>query len=289
MKTIVAVPAYKNQHFLPAVYLQEFSADKSRNDRKSRVWRFDGKRSHSVVVESQCAKDYFYSKDHAVIVESMFGEMESFYGGCVQKVKQGKQPKKDEFFGLILMMFDLKLRNAAQRNETAHDNYQAYRMRLHLFKRSILLGWNERDPSDAEVVEHLTRNWRLKILTAETGTEFLTSDNPAIWLASPGPKPKLEMVILPLTPDHVAVAYDKRLVQVTGSATTAHDQFGMIQLQCRSSVHSVYSSEQLMEDEEKLVSQLLKTERSNPGTITEEGWKADMIRLGAGVKFSFTR
>ena len=102
------MPAYKSQHFLPVAYLREFTSDKTRTDRKAPLWRFDGNRSHSVPVESQCVKDYHYSRRRAAFAESIFCGMECFYSKCIQTVKKGTQPKRKEFLGLILMMFDLR-------------------------------------------------------------------------------------------------------------------------------------------------------------------------------------
>src|SRR6266850_2211306 len=118
--------------------------------------------------------------------------------------------------GINFFRHALKLRNAAQKNETLLDNFGAYNMRVHLFKQSLLLGWKQREPSDDDVIDHLTRFWSVRILQAETGTAFLTSDNPSVWIASKGANPTLEMVILPLTPDYVAVAFDKRRKEVVG-------------------------------------------------------------------------
>src|SRR5437868_3168158 len=107
------MPEYRRQHYLPAVYLREFSVDPSHIDRDSKVWRFDGKQHSLVPVETQCVDDYFYSRKQAQEAEKMFQNMEGLYAQCVRKIKARQSPTKDEFFGLILMIFDLHIRNEA--------------------------------------------------------------------------------------------------------------------------------------------------------------------------------
>jgi len=218
----------------------------------------------------------------------VFAEMEGLYGRCMNKVRLGLHPSKEQMFSLLLMTFDVKLRNAAQKNETPHEDFSAYTVRALLFLKSMLLGLAHREPRNGEAIDHLTRFWKVRILKAAPGTEFLTSDNPSIWIVSKGEKPTLEMTVLPLTPDRIAVAYDKRRKKVFGKHTSAKDQEGFVRLQCRNSMRAVYCSQQLTADEEKFVNQCI-TERNNPGTINETRWEADFIRLGEGVFFDFAK
>jgi len=218
----------------------------------------------------------------------MFSQAEGFYAGCAKRIKLGEQPANiREFFGLILMMFDLKLRNAAQVNLTGRDNFHAYLMRTQAFKKGILLGWEDRDPTDDDVVDHLIKWWRVRVLAPEAGTEFLTSDNPSVWIASKSPRPKLELVLLPITAVHLAVAFDKRRIKLINGQTTADDQTGMIQMQCRSSLRSVYSSEQLLPNEEALVSKHMKNGKDHLGVTNDSGWEADLQALDDDRGFSF--
>src|SRR5689334_17010246 len=80
------MPPYKNQHYLPVAYLKEFTSDKSRTGRNALIWRFDGTRSLNVPVESQCVEAYHYSRDRAVLAESIFAGMEGAYSKSVKRL-----------------------------------------------------------------------------------------------------------------------------------------------------------------------------------------------------------
>src|SRR6266508_4500792 len=113
---------YVRQHFLPTIYLREFSADQSRISRTSNVWRCDCIRNVLVSVETQCYGKYFYSAERPAEAERTFHGMEGLYAQCIEAIKRGCKPSTEEFFGVILMVFDIFLRNAAYENETGEDN-----------------------------------------------------------------------------------------------------------------------------------------------------------------------
>ncbi len=95
--------SYKFQHYLPTVYLKQFSTDGLAATRKSMIWRLDEQRHKRVSVPSQCAEDYFYSASDAKMTEEMFGKSEEVYGRTVQQIwaREEKQAGTD-YFGLIL-------------------------------------------------------------------------------------------------------------------------------------------------------------------------------------------
>ena len=175
------MPAHKKQHYLPAVYLMRFSVDKVKPTRRSKIWRCDGARSHLVPVESQCFEDYHYSKANPSQTEQMFQQLEDIYAECIRKIQNRALPTTRDYFGLILMMFDLHIRTKAYGNFTGQEGIVAYRVRLTGLRRELILGKKEGNPSDAEVFAHLKQNWRVRILSSSPDTEFVTSDNPSAW------------------------------------------------------------------------------------------------------------
>jgi hypothetical protein len=283
------LPAYKRQHFLPAVYLKEFSADRRRLDRSSRLWRFDGKVSRLVSVARQCAKDYFYSRERAAASEKMFQGMEGLYADCLRKIKTRQSPSTPEYFGLILMMFDLHLRNAAYLNLTGKDNLHAYYLRLRALRHKILLESDGTEPSDAEVWEHLRSYWRVRVLDSSIGSEFITSDNPSIWMQFRGGQPRLEMMILPVTPVHIAIAYDRRRLDVVGERTTHADEGGLNKLQCRSAMTCIYISSSLSAEQESCASDVFMERGPHLALTSDQQWDARLFRTGGDKRFSFTR
>ncbi|SRR5579862_643662 len=225
------MPAYKRQHYLPTVYLKQFSSDKSILSRKSRVWRTDENGSRIAPVESECRSDYFYSKKDPKSAETLFHGLENLYPSGVSKVRSEAEPNRDEHFSFMLMMFDLHLRNAAYENRTGSEGIEAYNVRVNLFKRELLLHRTEGEPSEDECLRCLRDHWRVRIVTAPTGIELLTSDNPSLWFTT-RPNGGLHFAILPITPRFCAVAFDQRAVQAV-SATTSDEERTILNLnQC---------------------------------------------------------
>ena len=88
------MPAYKKQHYLPAAYLKYFSKDQALCNRNSWIWRYDGKVTRRVPVESQCFRDYFYSKENAAKWEHEFQRREESYCRFVDELRAGKEPSR---------------------------------------------------------------------------------------------------------------------------------------------------------------------------------------------------
>jgi hypothetical protein len=156
--------AYQNQHYLPAAYLKQFAADKSaKPTRKSQIWRFDGRTSKPVPVEDQCFERWFYSKEDAATIEKAFGASEGCFAECARRIRDGKPPADGQFFGLIGIIFDLHLRNAAQYNLTGKSNLHAYHLRLCGLKRRLVGGGHE--PTDETFQAHMKSRWRVRVLS----------------------------------------------------------------------------------------------------------------------------
>jgi hypothetical protein len=127
------MPAYKKQHYLPAAYLKYFADDQAVCTRKSSTWRYDGKEQRRVPVESQCFKDYFYSKKNAAEAEKGFHSREMRYCKFVDELRAGKEPSRNSHGDLLLNMIDLQLRNGVHKNLTDDEGLEAYNVRLALF------------------------------------------------------------------------------------------------------------------------------------------------------------
>jgi hypothetical protein len=281
------MPEYRKQHYLPAVYLREFSVDPTHIDRDSKVWRCDLKIHSLVPVQTQCFGNHFYSKDRAEAVEKMFQNMEGFYGQCVRTIKAGLPPTKDQFFGLVLMIFDLHIRNESYANETGQENLHAYSLRLHALKTQILSGRKKDDLSDDDVARLLQERWHVRILHASEGNDFATSDNPSIWIASRRQKPTVQLAILPVTPKHLAVAYDKTLVAVVGEQTAADDEKLLNLLQCSCANRAIYSFSPLSLEQQGFVREQLARPTKARGMTNQKSWGISLRRLTPGFEFSF--
>jgi hypothetical protein len=273
--------AYENQHYLPAAYLKQFAADKSaKPSRKSQIWRFDGT-SKPVPVENQCRKKWFYSMEDAATIEKAFGISEGCFAECARRIRDKKPPADGQFFGLIGIIFDLHLRNAAQDNLTGKSNLHAYHSRLCGLKERLAGGGHE--PTDKIFLAHMKSRWRVRVLSASDGNEFITSDNPCILMQD------LHYAILPLTPVHVAIAYDCGHIKVVGTHTTAADETLLNELQLSNAVECVYSSVALNPEQEKYAGERLSRKSRLRGKTNKESWAAVMRMAAPRVKFSFLR
>ncbi len=271
---------HRKQHYVPAAYLKQFAADKSAEPvRKSQIWRFDGRTSKRVPVESQCCEEWFYSKEHARTIEEAFSAGERCFAECARRIRDGKPPAGGQFFGLIGIIFDLHLRNAAQDNLTRENNLHAYRLRLSGLKKRLVGGGDE--PTDETFLAHMRSRWRVRVLSASDGNEFIISDNPSILMQD------WDYAMLPVTPVHVAIAYDCGHIKVVGTHTTAADEVLLNELQLSNATKCVYSSIPLNEAQEKYATERLSRKSQLRSRTDEESWTVVMRTLPPGVKFSF--
>jgi hypothetical protein len=272
--------AYENQHYLPAAYLKQFAADKSaKPTRKSQIWRFDGRTSKPVPVEDQCCERWFYSKEYAATIEKAFGAGEGCFAECARRIRDGKPPADGQFSGLIAIIFDLHLRNAAHDNLTGKNNFCAYQLRLCGLKKRLV--GKENEPSEEEFLLHINDRWRVRVLRASDGNEFVTSDNPSILMKD------WHYALLPTTPFHVAIAYDCNHIKVTGTHTSVADEDLLNKLQLSNATKCVYSSVPLNEAQETYATERLNRKSRLRSRTDDESWTPVMRTLAPSVKFSF--
>jgi hypothetical protein len=277
---------YKKQHYLPAVYLKNFCHDRTLG-RRSLIWRYDGKKLLQVPVVSQCASDYFYSKQKPEEIEKQFAASENVYQQCVDLIRARKQPDPRLYFSLILLIFDLHVRSAAYDNRTGDEGYIAYRTRLALLQRELLMGRSEGDITDAEFLEHLKRYWRVVVLSPSDGNGILTSDNPSLLVALSKTNSQIEVAMLPITPYHLAVAFDNRVIQIKGTRMTLDDEGLFNQLQMAHAIECVYCDQFFYDKEQEFISDILLKKPKAKSIIDKEAWSARVVRLPSHMRFFF--
>ena len=276
----------QKQHWLPCVYLKHFSPDASKRS-KSKVWRFDGSINRDVPVESQCSDKFFYSIACAKEAEDCFNQIETLYDGCVRKIVAGAahRPTFQEYFGLILMVFDLHLRNKAQQNLTTQNNLEAYRTRLFLFLRDMFLGRSEGTPDERELKSHLQTHWRVNIIVPSADSEFITSDNPAM-IFTTNDRHDCHYALLPITPGHLAVAFDQRFIEIRPGHTTQADDELLNRNQCRQASSAIYSRTKLDAEQERNTARLLNEPRKH-GAISQSSVEFTGLKMLPGANLSF--
>ncbi|MDA2934951.1 DUF4238 domain-containing protein [Acidobacteria bacterium AH-259-D05] len=175
------MPQYRKQHWFPVSYLKGFSVDPSEG-RDSEVWRLDSNNHCKVKVGKECAASFFYSATAPRSAEAIFHPTENDIPSLVEKVDKQESLAKREYYGLMVIVFDLFLRNASLRNNTGLERVKAYELASTLFLNSEIgeVG-DEIDNSNMltfeELGEVLTRNWALKLFRTQFD-ELFSSDNP---------------------------------------------------------------------------------------------------------------
>jgi hypothetical protein len=279
------VAAYKKQHYLPAAYLKQFSADGIQATRKSKVCRTDAKRCLFVPVESQCAEDYHYSKSSAETVEKFFKSGEDLYAHIAKVARERKVPTTHDYFGLILMMFDLHLRSISYRNRTDQENYQAYLLRLAYLRAEVLTGKKGEIVSDAESMEHLTNFWRVRLLEAPADSELVTSDSPSIW-CNWDIVDQPHCVIMPVLPQFCAVAYDERFSRVDGNLTE-RDTAKLNVWQVRHCEECIFSLSMPTAQQVSVFQGHMMNRSPRENYTDSKSWNMHRVTLDGEVPFSF--
>ena len=283
------MPPYKRQHFLPAAYLKYFSTDQNSCNRESKVWRCDGKTARCVSVVSQCFGDYFYSRDNAAGVEANFQISEKLYCGCVDKIKANRPLTENEYGSLLIVMIDFHLRNAIHENQTGKEEIEAYRLRSRLFTQQILLGRTDDLITKQDMIAHVEKYWSMQILTVQSGNQVFTSDNPSVWHTFRKNKPGVHLITLPLTPFHVAVAFDRRVLQVEDGILTAEDQQTLNAGQIENAAQAVYASIEFPTDNMTLFGELFMQKSKAGCFVNRQTWSLSMKFVLPGFMFSFVK
>jgi hypothetical protein len=283
------MPAYKKQHYLPAAYLKYFSLDQATCSRDSWTWRFDGKTQRPVAIVSQCSGDYHYSKSNPAEAERTFQEGEAIYCQCIDRIRSGKTLSAANYGSLLVMMFDFFIRNNIHKNRTGGEEIQAYRIRSHNFLRQLLLSRPSGEVTHDEIIEHVARNWTVRIFPATPGQGFITSDNPSAWASLRLSPPGLHMVTLPITPKLVAVAIDRRIAYFTSDRLVPEDVVLMNCSQVQNAEKCVFSFGPLTDDTKERIRDTWAQISRTPGEVHENSWRLSLQTFLPGFNLSFLR
>lgn len=206
----------KLQHYLPAVYLKQFSPDGQNATRKSSLWRLGDATHVFAKVENQCREPFHYSKTRPEQAENLFHEGEQLYGKALQHIWQGREATKRQYFGLIVMMMSLHLRNPAYENRSGLDNFEVYLGLEESFMSQVLIADSSGGKSRRERRPHFSACWR--VIVMKTPDAIFTSDNPAVCCAIDDSR-DVHFILLPVTPAFCAIAFDNRFLEIAGPMT----------------------------------------------------------------------
>lgn len=255
--------------------------------RASWVWRYSRKGSNWVRIESQGRGDYFYSKDNANKAEEIFRKLEDGYGLIIARVWRHEQNQgDDQYFGLILMMISLHLRGPA------------YEIRASQERGLVQLGLEE-DTLNQYIMESSTenftpdewkaklkQNWRVALLEVTGIDGLITSDNASTWITA-NDHNALHCMLLPLTPNVCAVAYDRRYFETTSAFLGPREVAQLNAIQVENCCDAVFSSVEIATCEAIRLQDQLNKKKRPPGYVDDKVWRAN-IRMMA-KEFSFLR
>lgn len=279
LRILVEVPDYKKQHYLPVCYLKNFSLQPELG-RRAPIWRFDGKTTREVPVDSQCREDYFYSKSRASLAERFFQSSEKLFVHFLSVVASGRIPSKADYYGLLLSLFDMHIRTEAYENATGREELDAYKMRALGIKR-VLVGRVESppDPSDDEIISSLQRNWRVGILPNLSEVELFTSTHPSILWGERRKGETVNAVILPLKPNLLAIGYNRNFVRIEGNRVTTADALSLNRLQCHNASAAIFSARELKYSAAQAVREELELRRQVRATTSLDGWDMGALKF----------
>lgn len=281
----------KRQHYLPVSYLKFFSQNPNEN-RKARIFRYDGVSSTQVPVESQCYGKFHYSSAMADLVEAHFGVFESKYPTLIKKLINGDSLSKSDYYFFILIIFDIHMRNIAYRHHGFANPFKGYQQLRDLFFERVIaeLPLQYQLKPNEYLFNAFVKKWRLSCINTTGDDFFITSDHPCLWFDVGGYKPVF--MILPITPRIIALAYDVREVEVVEQTAHPGDISVVNFYQCRQSLKVVYSQAKLTSEQEKVASSIYNKIRSKHGDVFPEYCYPDLFTYwlqGEPLSFTFLK
>ena len=220
---------YRNQHFVPAVYLSRFGEIyNDKEPRKTVIWAYDvaRKASRDTSVEAVCFQKYFYDKNDPKESESDLKILEDAYGAIIGKLLNKESVTDVDLYRLFQFAILLHVRNPSFRNPTETPRIEHVR---NAFATSLV---NFLAKNDSEF--HL--NWLVSPIDSASGA-FLTSDNPCVFYRDKASEFAINaiprLVYLPVTPFNALVFVRKpwRIISQTASIKDMENLGGSISSQ----------------------------------------------------------
>lgn len=239
---------------------------------------------------SQCLKKYFYSKKNPAEAEKIFQKHEQIYCGFADTIRAAQEPEIQNFGDLFLCMCDLHLRNAAHKHSTGKEGIDAYSDRLVLFFNGLLLGKPETILSLEAIKQHLHAHWRMEITPAPAGFQFVTSDHPVVFMTCSNPvnpKNPVQIILLALNPNHIAVAFDQRFTWVKRTTATPADVRLFNIGQVHNATKFIYSAAQFAENDSAFFKKVFLQKQSPLSESTLKRWNLSLTYLPPQHLYSF--
>jgi len=261
------MPANKKHHYVPKFYLKNFS----QNNLSINIFNITHNKTISQAnLKNQCYKDYLYGKDDKV--EKALGGIEGVAARIFRSIiKEKIPPRPFTIEHMRLMLFVL-----IQHSRTTYA-VDALNEMTDKFAKKLLSANKSLNQSDIEKLKvsiteagafsvatatsglHLILDLKCKILIAKEGTEFITSDNPAVlynqlfeklpYMSAIGLACKGLQIFLPISPSILLYYYDSECYKTgnrrsnTTHITEQHDMDSLNLLQFVNASENIYFSD----------------------------------------------
>lgn len=276
------------QHYLPCVYLRNFSVDGAYADRSSTIWCLGERRLGPVSVEAECFGNYLFSKSNSAETEAEFKVVEDGYGEAVRKIWVNGNLTETEYFCLIYAAFEFHVRNLIHENQTGSEGFVAYRDRLSTLLNRLVCGHDlNRSLTPAEMLFEIARTWAVHLVRSP-GPLLITSDNPSCCLAWKV-EAKASFFILPVTPSVLAVVFDMRSTEICGGSLTECDGRVLLDMSARYCSRWVYATNQPTDTLTQFCRNVWAT-RTRQASVTDNAkWRTHLVGPVREDLFSFLR
>ena len=275
----------QKQHYLPVIYLQQFSVDGCNSLRKSQIWRLGHNSHEAVSVESQCHERFFYSASDPSSAEKLFQSSEKTYASLARLVWKWRQNRTDkEYFALILMIISLHLRSASYEVRQKRARIETYKLLEQQAIHHVLVPGSQNAITPEELFAILKSRWRGRLLSCPLDYTLITSDNPSVWFTVNNSGDR-HFMILPVTPECCAIAYDRSMLVVNGSVLSNTDVEVLNRTQVKSMLKALYSSIAFPEQYRSSVAKIWKTHTPPSGFIDETTWSMNVLQYTGSLSF----
>jgi hypothetical protein len=274
------------QHYLPCVYLKQFSVDGQTADRNSLLWRLSRHGHKQVPVESQCYERNFYSATDSVEAENLFQSYEDLYGTLAQRIWNG-DPNRSirEYFGLMFFMVSLHLRNLAYEvSPKLGPRIEVYKLLESQFIHHHLMGSPDCASTLEQQLERLKDFWGVFVYTSASENRLVTSDNPALWFSTDD-SGNLHFMILPVMPNSCAIAYNREVISLAADPLSPADADVLNEAQVKSCLKALYSDAPFSEENQQESAEFWTRHKPPSGFINDQEWQPNITDYKGTLSF----
>jgi len=216
----------------------------------------------------------------------MFQHYEDLYRALAQLIWKG-HPNRNirEYFGLMVFIVSLHLRNPAYEvTRMLGPRIEAYKLLESQFIHHYLMGSPDYVATPEQQLERLKDFWGVFIYTSASENQLITSDNPALWFSTGG-SGNLDFMILPVTPNSCAVAYNREAVSLAGNSLSPADVDVLNEAQVKSCLAALYLDAPFSEQNRQESAEFWIRHKPPSGFINEHEWQPNIIDYKGALSF----